>query len=605
MNNNKQKTRDEISKEYKWNIEAMYPDEELVYQDIKDGIEEAKKFNAMQGRILDSSESLLSALELYASSMRKIEKAYIYSHMRHDEDNANSKYTEMYSKSVAAITELGTYSSFFVPELLTSNIDEIHKFIDENNKLELYRFMLDEIMLKKEHTLSKEEEFVIASLGEIIGSTDEIFSVLNDADFDFGMVNNEDGIPSPLTHASYIQFLESSDRDVRRNAYTKLYEKYKEFNNTISTIYSFNVKSDVAMSKLRKYDSTLEHALSANKIPTDVYNNLINAVNKHLPSMHKYVGLRKEMLGVDELKMYDVYKPLVKPEGLKYTFEEAVNIVCEALKPLGEEYVGILRNGLLNEKWVDIYENQGKTSGAYSFGSYNSYPYILMNFTGDLRDIFTLVHEGGHSMHSYYTRHNQPYIYGDYPIFTAEVASTVNETLLIHYLLNNCESDQMKAYLVNFYIDEFKGTLFRQTMFAEFEKITHETIENGEALTSEYLNDTYNNLNNKYFGPQLTEDDMIQYEWSRIPHFYRSFYVYQYATGYSAANAIANRILSAGESARQDYIKFLSSGSSDYPIELLKIAGVDMSKQEPVLSALNTFDELVDELELILRGQNV
>lgn len=600
MNTNKQKTRAEIPNEYKWNIEAMYPVENELYIDIDNAVKLAEELHSMQGSCMNSPSNLLRAIELYLSSIRAIEKAYVYSHMKHDEDAADSKYTEIYTKSIAAFTKQSALVSFFIPEILESSLETVHEYISKEKDLEIYRFMLDEIMVNKDHTLSKSEEYIIASLQESLNCTNEIFSILNDADMDFGTVKDNAGVELPLTHATYIQYMEDKDRDFRKSTYHKLYEKYKEFNNTISSLYSFNVKSDVAVSKLRKYSSTLERALSANNIPIEVYTSLIDAVNKHLPSMHKYVEIRKKALNLKEIKMYDIYTPLVKPEGLKYTFEEAVDIACKALSPLGDEYVETLRRGILEEKWVDIYENKGKRSGAYSFGSYDSYPYILMNFTGDLRDIFTLVHEGGHSMHSYYTRHNQPYVYGDYPIFSAEVASTVNETLLIHYLLDNCESKEMRAYLINFYIDEFKSTLFRQTMFAEFEKITHEAVESGEALTSDYLNETYSNLNDKYFGPQLSKDDMIQYEWSRIPHFYNSYYVYQYATGYSAANAIAYRILTEGEKAKDDYIKFLSSGSSDYPINLLKIAGVDMSTEQPIMSALNTFDKLVNDLEEIL-----
>ncbi|MBQ0040648.1 MAG: oligoendopeptidase F [Clostridiales bacterium] len=600
MNNYGDKTRAEIPQEYKWNIEAMYADESKVEKDLQTAIQLANEVSEMQGHIMDSSVSLLKMLMIYSTTIRLVEKVFVYSHMRHDEDNANSKYTEMYGKAVSVYTDISATLSFVTPEILESTLEQIHKYIDEQPELETYRFMLEEIMLKKDHTLSKEQEFIMASLSEIVGCPDEIFTVLNDADLNFGMVKDENGIEKPLTHASYIQFMESEKREVRKEAYYAMYEKYKKLNNTISSLYGYNVKADTVCSNLRNYNSTLERALSSENIPTTVYSNLIDAVHQHLPAMHKYVKIRKKILGIDELKMYDVYRPLVKPLDKKYTFVEAVNIACAALSPLGEDYVNTLRNGILNEKWVDIYENKGKTSGAYSFGSFDSYPYILMNFTGDLRDIFTLIHEGGHSMHSYYTRKTQPYIYADHSIFTAEVASTVNETLLIKYLLEHCEDPEEKKYLINFYIDEFKSTLFRQTMFAEFEKIVHEQVEQGESLSAEYLNQTYNELNSQYFGPALSEDDMIQYEWSRIPHFYRSFYVYQYATGYSAANAIANRILNEGEPAVKDYLEFLTTGSSDYPIELLKIAGVDMSQKAPVLSALDTFDSLVDELASLL-----
>lgn len=602
MNKNEQKTRDQIDKKYKWNIEAMYPDEASVFKDIEQGINNSQELLKMAGHLLDTSDSLFNALGLYSNSMRLIEKAYIYSHMKRDEDNSNSKYIEMFGKAVSALTEFSSNTSFMIPELLESEYDLVLGYIESEPKLHEFKFLLEQIYLEKEHTLSKEQEYIMASLGEVLNSSDEIFSVLNDVDMNFGIVKDEFGSEIPLTHASYSQFLESDSRDVRKDAYNKMYAKYEDLNNTIAAIYSNNVKVKVTSSKLRKYNSAIDSSLSPANIPLDVYMNLIKAVNNHLPSLHKYVELKKSVLKIEDFRMYDMYKPLVKPENKKYTFEEAVDICCEALKPLGEEYIKTLINGLLNERWVDIYENKGKTSGAFSFGSYDSYPYILMNFTGELRDVFTLIHESGHSMHSYYTRKTQPYIYGDHSIFTAEVASTVNETLLINYLLDNCKSNQMRAYLLNFYIEEFKSTLFRQTMFAEFELEAHKQVESGTPLSAEYLNEMYNNLNIKYYGSSVSADDMIKYEWSRIPHFYNAFYVYQYATGYSAANAIANKILNEGVEARDNYLKFLSTGSSNYPIELLKIAGVDMSKTEPVESALRTFDKLVEELSSILRG---
>ena len=605
MNNNTQKTRAEIPNEYKWNIEAMYPDEKKVLEDIETSKSLSNMISNMKGKIMESPQSLLKVLMLYSSCLRLIEKVFVYTHMRHDEDNSNTKYSELYGIAVASYSSINANLSFIVPELLESKEEKIKEYISKENGLEEYRFMLEEIMNQKEHTLSPGQEYVIASLGEIIGSPDEIFSTLNDVDLKFGNVV-KDGIESPLTHSSFIKFMESERREDRKDAYYRLYDKYKELNNTISSIYNYNVKADTAISSIRKYNTTLERSLSNDKIPLSVYYNLINAVHKHLPKMHEYVQTKKKILGIENMYMYDVYKPITSPTNISFTFEQAVNLACEALAPLGDDYLKILKKGLLKQKWVDIYENVGKTSGAYSFGSYDSYPYILMNFSGELRDVFTLVHEAGHSMHSYYTRRNQPYIYGDHSIFTAEVASTVNETLLMKYLLEHCDNAEMQLYLINFYIDEFKSTLFRQTMFAEFELIAHEEIESGGSLTAEFLNTNYEKLNKFYYGPAIEHDDMIQYEWSRIPHFYRSYYVYQYATGYSAANAIANKILIEGESAAKDYIEFLKSGSSNYPIELLKIANVDMSTEEPVLSALYTFDELVDNFKsLVEEDKNV
>lgn len=602
MNKNKAKTRNEIPDKYKWNLEAMYSSDMSVLIDIEKGLSMSMDFLSMQGKITNSPKNLLDALNLYTETMKKLEKAYVYSHMKHDEDNANSIYIELLGKATSALTQFSSCASFFIPELLQAEKSIIKNYINELDDLKVYEFMLDEIFLQKSHTLSKDQEYIVASYGEVLNSTDEIFSILNDVDMNFGTIKDIHGNEFTVTHATYSNLMESDSRDVRKAAYNAMYSKYKELNNTLATIYNYNVKKNVVSANLRKYQSCLDSALSPSKIPESVYTSLIDAVNKRLPSMHKYIELKKDRLGIEKFMMYDIYKPLIKNNHFKCTYEEAVDIVCEALAPLGEEYVSVLRNGLLNESWVDVYENEGKTSGAYSFGSYESNPYILMNFTGELKDVFTLIHEGGHSMHSYYTRKSQPYIYGDHSIFTAEVASTVNETLLIKYLLEKYKSPDIRTYLLNFYIDEFKSTLFRQTMFAEFEKIVHEKAEQDDTLTAEYLNEEYKRLNTKYYGTIVSEDDMIQYEWSRIPHFYNSFYVYQYATGYSAANAIVNKILNEGNEARDNYLKFLTTGSSDYPIELLKIAGVDMSTERPILSALDTFDSLVNELEEILKG---
>ena len=393
--------------------------------------------------------------------------------------------------------------------------------------------------------------------------------------------------------------MESHDRRVRKAAFTNVYEAYKGLINTIASAYSYNVKADVIGARIRKYDSARQAALSGDNIPEEVYDNLISVVHEYLPVLHRYIALRKKILGVDELKMYDIYVPLVELPKKEVPYEESVAIMKEGLAPLGDAYLNRVADGL-KSGWIDVYENEGKTSGAYSFGSYDSYPYILLNYSNTLKDAFTLVHEMGHSMHSAYTRENQPFTYGSHSIFTAEVASTVNESLLMQHLLGKEKDPQMKKYLLNLYIEEFRTTLFRQTMFAEFENIAHKFVEDGGSLTAEWMCDQYDKLNKTYFGPALSEDDYIKYEWARIPHFYRSFYVYQYATGYSAATAISRRILTEGEPARKAYIDFLKTGNSDYPVELLKIAGVDMSSKEPVVAAMETFKSLVEELESLL-----
>ncbi len=602
MNSDKQKLRTEIPSSDKWDIEAMYPEGRGFADDIAAGLAGAEELASMKGHIMDSPSDLLRALITYSESMRKIERAYIYSHMKRDEDNSDNINSEMFGKAAAALTSFSALVSFLDPEILSSEPSAVYSYIQQEPGLEMYRFMLTSLMKKRDHTLSAAEEKIIASYGEVLRASGNIFTVLNNVDMRFDPVREADGREKDLTVASYIRFLESADRNVRKDAYEKFYAEYRALNNTIAAVYSNNVRRDAVTARLRGYGSSLEASLSQNDIPVSVYDNLVSAVHQHLSSMHKYAELRKRVLDVEELHMYDVYAPLASLEDKHYTFEEACELACRALAPMGEEYVSTFRKGILEERWVDRYENRGKTSGAYSFGSYDSFPYILMNFGGGLRDVFTLIHEGGHSMHAWYTRNTQPYIYGDHSIFTAEVASTVNETLLIKYLLDNTDDPEMRSYLINFYIDEFKGTLFRQTMFAEFERYAHEYVEAGGSLTADWLNNEYDRLNTEYFGPAMTHDDLIQYEWSRIPHFYNPFYVYQYATGFSAANAIAHRILTEGSSARDEYIEFLRSGSSDTPIELLRIAGIDMSTPDPVDEALKAFDELVDELDQMTKG---
>ncbi|MBP3898004.1 MAG: oligoendopeptidase F [Mogibacterium sp.] len=602
MNSDNQKLRSEIQTADKWNIDAMYSDSSAVLEDVSKGMSHAQHLASMQGHVMDSPASLLDALISYTEAYRAIENAYAYAHMKRDEDNTDTAGAELFGKVSMSLTALTSLTAFLDPEILAADPSLVRSYMDEEEGLGMYRFLLTELLKQRDHTLSKEEEFIIASYGEVFRSSGNIFTALNNADMEFGTVTDEDGNAKPLTHGTFVRFLESQSETVRKEAYDKLYDKYISLNNTLTAVYSNSVRKDAVTAKLRHYSSSLDAALTSNDIPLSVYDSLIHAVHEHLPSMHRYAGIRRRMLGLETMGMHDMYVPLVRPQEAHYTYEQAAEICCKALAPMGEEYVNAFRKGVLEKRWVDRYENKGKTSGAYSYGSYDSEPYILMNFSGTLRDIFTLIHEGGHSMHSWYTRQTQPFIYGDHSIFTAEVASTVNETLLIHYLMDHAENDEMLLYLVNFYIDEFKGTLFRQTMFAEFEKLTHEYIESGGSLTPEWLNTEYGRLNSEYYGPEVTYDDKIKYEWSRIPHFYRAFYVYQYATGYSAANAIAERILTEGPSARDEYISFLRSGSSGTPIDLLKLAGVDMSTEKPVRMALEVFDGLVGRLDELTKG---
>ena len=599
MTDKKLKQRSEIPAKYKWNLEAMYPDESQWEKDVAACLERAEKFAAYRGRLTSSAAVLLEALRERDAIWQKLEHAYVYAAMRKDEDNRVDEYQAMNDKCGSALARVAAATSFFTPEIMEADEAVILGYIKEAPGLSQYDFLLRSMLREKEHVLSAPEENVLAQISEVTGATGDVFKMLNNADLTFGEIVDEDGDKVTLTHGNYITFMESQDRRVRKEAFTHVYEAYKKLINTLAVNYNYNVKTDVVSARIRKYDSSLAAALDGGNVPLSVYRNLIEEVHAYLPVVYRYMELRKKVLDVDDLKMYDVYVPLVAPPKEKIPFEKAVDIACEALAPLGEEYVVQLRKGV-EAGWVDVYENQGKTSGAYSFGSYDSMPYVLLNYSDSLKDVFTIVHELGHSMHSFYTRKAQPYTYGDHSIFTAEVASTVNESLLIRHLLNTEKDEQMRKYLINYYIEEFRTTLFRQTTFAEFELLAHEEIEKGGVLTAAWLNETYGRLNSEYFGPAMGKDDYIQYEWARIPHFYRRFYVYQYATGYSAATAISSKILAEGAPARDAYLKFLKSGSSDYPIELLKIAGVDMASPEPVKTAMETFKNLVDELEKMM-----
>lgn len=603
--------RNEIKDKYKWDIERMYPDENKWQLDLNKCIEMSNDFLKYQGSVGENPSALLVQLEQSSNISRLFENVIVYARQRRDEDNANPKYIEMMGKAIDSASIISSNTAFFTPELISKEKDEIMSFLKKEPRLKIYEFMLDSIFKEKKHILSSKEESLLANLADIRDASSEIFTMLNNVDIDFGIVKDKNGEEFNLTHGNYTKLMESDDRDLREEVYKQMYSKYKSLNNTLSVIYSYNVKNYVTSSKIRNYDDVLSYALDSENTSPEIYRNLIDVVHDHLPSMYKYIAIKKRVLGIDDLGMHDIYLPITSLEDKKCSFEEAVNLCSIALSPLGDDYVERFKKGILNERWVDIYENKGKTSGAYSFGSYDSYPYILMNYNNEIDDAFTLIHEGGHSMHSIYTRENQPFIYGSHSIFTAETASTVNETLLINYLIDNAKNKKEKIYWVNKYIDAFRATVFRQTMFAEFELLTHTYVEKGGQLTAEWLNKKYNELNQLYYGPNVKEDEFIRYEWSRIPHFYRPFYVYQYATGYSAANAIAKSIVATssefsndngnyGVRAKDDYIEFLKSGNSNYPIDLLKIAGVDMNSKNSIERAMEVFDNMVDELDSLI-----
>lgn len=595
----KLKARSEINSKDKWDIEAMYPDEANWETDLQTALQKTQEFAAFAGSLTNDSDSLLAALTLRDEIWQTLERAFVYARMRRDEDNTSEKYQAMTDRIGTELAKVSAAMSFFTPELLEVEEELIQGYIQENPGLVVYRHAMKCLFREKTHVLTHAEENILAQMSEITGATEDIFTMLNNADLKFGNINGEDGQPVELTHGNYITFMESHDRQVRKSAFETMYQSYEALSNTLATTYSYNTKTDVVSSRIRKYSSARASALSGDNIPESVYDNLVQAVNDNLPALHKYMHLRKKLLGVESLQMHDVYVPLIKLPKREIPFHEAVEIMLESLSPLGETYLEGIRAGV-SQGWIDVYENQGKTSGAYSFGCYDSKPYILLNYTDTLKDVFTLVHEMGHSMHSYFTRATQPFVYGGHSIFTAEVASTVNENLLMKDLLQKETDSVMRKYLLNMHIESFRTTLFRQTMFAEFEALTHKTVEEGGSLTAQWLCQEYKKLNEKYFGSALADDDYIQYEWARIPHFYRAFYVYKYATGYAAAAALSDGILKEGVPAKDRYIEFLKTGESDDPIELLKIAGVDMSSTKPVESAMEVFKNLVDEFESLV-----
>ncbi|MBQ6496573.1 MAG: oligoendopeptidase F [Firmicutes bacterium] len=594
------KTRDQIDPKYKWNIEAMISDESTIEGDLESLKQQALEYaQTYAGHLADSADTLLGAFKDKDEISRRIEKIYVYAHMKRDEDNAQSRYQGMTDRCMMVIAAISASLSFFTPELIAADEDVIRGYLEQNEELQTYQFVIEDAFRLKQHVLTEPEEAIMAQMGEVTGATNDIFTMLNNADITFGKIKDEDGDETELTHGNYIKFMESHDRAVREAAYNAMYASYKDLINTISTAYNYNTKTDVVNARIRKFGSSREAALSGDNIPAEVYDNLVATVNDNLPQMHRYTALRKKMLGYDPMYMYDMYVPLIELPKTNISFEEGLDIIRQALRPLGEEYIERMNKGI-GQGWIDVYENKGKTSGAYSFGCYDSYPYILLNYSDTLKDVFTIIHEMGHSMHSSYTRETQPYVYGSHSIFTAEVASTVNESLLMQYLLEREDDVEMRKYLLNMHLEEFRTTLFRQTQFAEFEDLTHKSIESGQVLTGEWMCEEYEKLNSKYYGPAVEKDDTIKYEWARIPHFYNAFYVYKYATGYSAATAISKKILTEGKPAADAYIDFLRTGECDYPIELLKIAGVDMSTKAPIEAAMDTFNELLDEFEALV-----
>ncbi|MDK0533844.1 oligoendopeptidase F [Clostridium perfringens] len=594
----KLRRRDEIPESDKWRIDKIYETPAKWNEELNKLKEEAPKLKDFEGK-LGNKEDLKAFLLLNEKLSRKLGKLYVYAHMRSHEDTSNPEMQSLVNKIDPYSAEFSSYTAYFVPEILSLKEGTIENFINEDKDLKQYKIYFEMILNEKPHILSKEVESVLASVSDCLGAPESIYSMLTNSDMTFGEIVDESGRKVELTEGNYISFIKSKDRKVREAAFKLLFGTYKKYENTLATSLTSSIKNFVFESKTRKYNSSLEASLKPNNIPVEVYYNALKTVDENMDALHRYVRIKKRLLNLEEIHMYDLYVPVIECKKEHLEYKDAISLVEEGLKPLGKEYLDIFNEGI-NEGWIDVYENKGKRSGAYSWGSYDTMPYVLLNYNYELNDASTLAHEMGHSIHSYYTRKTQPYIYGDYSLFCAEVASTTNEILLIHHLIEKETDKNKKLYLINQELEQIRTTVFRQLMFAEFELKTHEAIENGESLTSEVLCKMWKDINIKYFGEDMNVDEEISIEWARIPHFYSDFYVYQYATGYAAASSFANSILSKGEEAVEKYKGFLKAGGSMYPIDTLKMAGVDMTTAKPLKDTLDRFNELLDMLEEII-----
>lgn len=593
--------RNEVAGQDRWNVEAFYPTFEAWEKDFEEAKKQSKwpELLEFKGHLHEGAERIRDALTLLFDLSQHIEKLYTYAHLRHDEDIAEEKYKSAFNKVVSLYHEFSKEVSWFEPEILAIAQKSMDTYL-ASPELKKYRFYLEKIIRRRAHTLSPSEEKLMALAGPALMTASKAFSALNDADFSFGTAKDSQNKEHEITHGSYAIYNRSQDRVLRKNSYERYLAQFTKYENTLAELVNGQVQSHLFKAKARNYSTCLEAALYPKNIDVEVYSALIKAVNERKGSLHKYVALRKKTLKLDELRYYDMNVPLTKAVEIKMPYKEAEEIVIESVAPLGPEYQNILRKGLKEERWVDRFENKNKRSGAYSSGCFDSMPYILMNYKDLLRDVFTLAHEAGHSMHSYLSHKSQPYWYADYPIFIAEVASTFNEDLLMRLLLERVKTKEEKIFLINQKIDDIRGTLFRQTLFSEFELLIHTYAENNYPITPHHLKEAYRNLSLKYFGENLVPDESLDVEWARIPHFYYNFYVFQYATGISAALALSDRVIGGGKSERDDYLNFLKSGSSLYPIDIMKLAGVDMRSPEPVIKAIDKFSNLVDELDTLL-----
>jgi len=590
----KEKNRNEIDEKFKWDLSSIYKNDEEFEKDYNVVKEEIKNISKYKNNILKDAESLYGFLNVYFDLNRKLEKLYMYAHLNHDSDTTLDKYQVLYGKISNLYQEFGEFSTYIVPELLKSDYELILKYIEEEPKIKEYESYLEEVYRYKKHTLTETEELILSKLSKGLSLPSKTYSKLTDSDMKLGIIEDEDGNKVQLTDHNYSKYVSSKNRSVRINAFKTMYNGYKNVINTLASTMAGEVDINENIAKIKNYNSALEMALFDDNVSTDVYNNLINTVSNNLDVLYRYYDLRKDILKLDELHLYDLYPDLIETNDKEYSFEEGKELVIKSLSVLGEDYINNL-NKAFDERWIDIYSNKGKRSGAYSSGGYDTKPYLLLNYQNKLGDVSTLAHELGHSMHSYYSKINNTYQEADYKIFVAEVASTVNELLLFKYMLKNSKDKDEKLNILNRLMELFKATIYRQTMFAEFEKIMYDENFQGEILTAEFLSNKYYELNKKYFGPNVVVDEDIKYEWARIPHFYYFFYVYKYATGLSAACYIVNNILEGKENALENYLEFLKMGGRDYPIEELKVAGVDMNNPEVIESALNMFDDVIKE----------
>ena len=591
-----EKLRCEIEDKYKWDLTKIYKDEKEWQKDFDDVKDKILKVLEYKDSFLSNGKRLYEYLKYDEEVSRKLEKIYYYAHLNYDADTLDEKYKVMTNKVSDLFTKYNELSSFVVPEILKLDEEKLNTFYKEEEKLEDYRFSIENIYRFKNHTLDEEKEKMLSNLSKCLSNPEETYEALTDSDFEYDYITDEKGNKVKFNESNYSLFIKSKDRSVRKRAFEMLHNKYKKYIRTITSTYKGEVETNVVLAKIRNYDSAISASLYSDNVPVDIYNNLIKVVNDNMDVLYDYYDLKREILSLDRLHMYDTYVEIINKIDKKYSFDEAKEIVIDALSVLGDKYISNLKKAF-DEKWIDIYHSKGKRSGAYSSGNFDVNPYVLLNFEGTLNDVSTLAHELGHSMHTYLSCKNNPYQYSSYEIFVAEVASTVNELLLANYMLKNSKNKEEKLAVINHILDLYKATLYRQTMFAEFEKETHKLREKGEVLTSDLLSNTYYNLVKKYFGPNVLCDDLIKYEWARIPHFYYNFYVYKYATGISAASYIVDGILNNKEGALENYIKFLKLGGSMYPLDELKIAGVNLNSKSVILSAIKTFEKYLKEFK--------